>query len=62
MQRDWQDQEGITYDTNSYEVYMICEDKRVWYGMGRKNIIEQHHRVNKRYGERQNGQLIKKNY
>ena len=39
---------------------MICEDKRVWYGMGRKNIIEQHHRVNKRYGERQNGQLKKK--
>ena len=45
-----------------YSVYDICEDKRVWYGMGRKNIIEQHHRVNKRYGERQNGQLIKKNY
>ena len=36
MQRDWQDQEGITYDTNSYEVYMICEDKRVWYGMEKK--------------------------
>ena len=31
---------------------------KVWYGW-EKNIIEQHHRVNKRYGERQNGQLKK---
>ena len=35
--------DNLWYEFVRSTVYMICEDKRVWYGMGGKNIIEQHH-------------------